>query len=256
MVSLAFTNERLIPGMHDVSLFNQHEDRYNFVAPFVKNKSVVDIACGVGMGSQLLRDAGASRVIGIDKEASAVDYAREEYPDCIFVKCDAQHLLLENSSADVIVSFETIEHLQDPRRFLQECRRVLKAGGLFICSTPNRSVNSWWGSNPYHICEFLPEEFLRLAGSFFVDLEVYGQRRVLYPAFVGKRVVSGVLERIHLKASLARFIGRKPPAISHERKYRLDLRRAVNEIQPYAKSWLVRPSYLLVTARKAEEPNN
>lgn len=251
-MNLDFTNERLIPGMHDVSLFKEHEDRYNFVAPFVKGKSVVDIACGIGMGTQLLRDAGASQVIGVDKDASAVDYAREEYPDCIFVKSDAQHLPLDNSSADVIVSFETIEHLQDPARFLKECKRILKSDGLFICSTPNRSVNSWWESNPYHIREFLPEEIRQLASSFFVDLEVYGQRRVLYPAFVGKRVISGLLEKVHLKTSVARLMARRPPAISLEKRYTLDRRRASNEIQPYAKSWLVKPSYLLVTARNAE----
>lgn len=252
MVNLDFTNERLIPGMHEVSLFKEHEDRYNFVTPFVKGKSVVDIACGIGMGTQLLRDAGATQVIGVDKDASALDYAREEYQDCIFVKSDAQHLPLDNSSADIIVSFETIEHLEDPARFLKECKRVLKSGGLFICSTPNRSVNSWWGSNPYHLREFLPEEFLQLAGSFFVDLEVYGQRRVLYPAFVGRRVISGLLEKVHLKTSVARLMARKPPAISLDKRYTLDRRRASNEIQPYAKSWLVKPSYLLVTARNAE----
>jgi SAM-dependent methyltransferase len=252
LVQLTFTNERLIPGIHDVSLFKEHEDRYNFVTPFVKGKSVVDIACGIGMGTQLLRDAGASQVIGVDKDASAVDYAREEYPDCIFVKSDAQDLPLENSSADIIISFETIEHLSDPARFLKECKRILKRSGFFICSTPNRRVNSWWGSNPYHIREFLPEELLQLAGSFFVDLEVYGQRRVLYPAFVGRRVVSGLLERIHLKAPLARVMARNPPATWNENKYTLDGRRASKEIQPYSKSWLVKPHYFLVTARKAD----
>jgi SAM-dependent methyltransferase len=242
----------MIPGAIPVPLFNEHEDRYNFAATFVKDKSVVDIACGVGIGTQLLRDAGATQVIGIDKDAAAVEYARKVYQECTFISCDAQNLVLENNSADVIVSFETIEHLHNPAGFLQECRRVLEPGGLLICSTPNYGVNRWWRSNPYHIREFLPEEFLRLAGSFFVDLEVYGQGRVLYPAFVGKRVVSDLLEKIHLKEPVTWLLARRPPAISQETRFTLSRVRVAYEIQRYTKNWMIKPNYLVLTARKPE----
>jgi len=250
MSSLPYTGERIIPGAIPVPLFNEHEDRYRFAAAYVKNKSVVDVACGVGIGSQFLLDAGATRVTGIDIDPVALEYARAEYKDCNFVACDAQRLLLADNSADVIVSFETIEHIPDPLGFLRECRRVLKPEGLFICSTPNHAVCRWWGLNPFHNREFFPQEFTDLVASLFGELETYSQRTVFYPKFVVKRVISYVLEKISLKHSLDRFLGRTPPAISPQRRFSLNGRSITREIEPYAKGWLVKPTYLLVIGRK------
>ena len=250
MSVLSYTGERIIPGAIAVPLFNEHEDRYRFAAAYVKGKSVVDVACGVGIGSQVLLDAGALRVTGIDIDHAALEYARAEYKACNFIACDAQRLLLDEESVDVIVSFETIEHIPDPLGFLKECRRVLKPGGTFICSTPNHAVCHWWGMNPFHNREFFPEEFLDIVASFFGGLETYSQRTVFYPVFVAKRLVSNVLEKISLKHSVDQILGRTPPAISSQRRFSLNGRSVTQEIEPYVKGWLVKPTYLLVVGHK------
>jgi ubiquinone/menaquinone biosynthesis C-methylase UbiE len=247
---LEFTGERMVPGKIEVQLFRECEDRYNFAAPLVKNKSVVDVACGVGMGSQLLLDAGATSVIGVDYDSAALEYARGHFEGCTFVACDAQHLLLQDDSADVIVSFETIEHVPDPIKFLKECRRVLKPRGLFICSTPNHAVYRWWGVNPFHNREFLPNEFLETVGSFFAEVEAYGQKTVFYPTFVAKRVIADFLERANLKSTLMLLLGRKPAPISDQKRFTLNRHRLTREIKPYGQNWIDRPTFLLIVCRK------
>ena len=79
---------------------------------------------------------------------------------------------------DVVVSFETIEHLKNYRRFLDECRRVLKKDGLFICSTPNKQIFSPHTevSVPVHVHEFYINEFHSLLKEYFIDIRLYGQR--------------------------------------------------------------------------------
>jgi len=256
VTTLQYTGERIVPGMIPAPLFREHEARYNFALRFVKDKIVVDVASGVGVGTQHLLDAGARRVIGLDVDSPSLQYGHAEYKGCTFVVCDAAHICLADESADVVVSFETIEHLPDPVGFLKECNRVLKPGGLLICSTPNHTIYRWWGLNPFHTREFLPEEFLAILASFFVDLEVYGQRKVFYPGFVAKRILSLFLELVRLKRYVARILARKPAPLTSERRFNANQMPLTREIKPYDKSWFVRPTYILAIGRKATQSDD
>ena len=94
-----------------------------------------------------------------------------------FLCLDAQQLPFLNSSFDVIVSIETIEHLDGYKDFLGECGRVLKSRGTFICSTPNREVESQNEDkplNPYHVKEFYIEELHQLLSQYLENINLYG----------------------------------------------------------------------------------
>lgn len=94
-----------------------------------------------------------------------------------FVVLDATKLPFANDFFEAIVSMETIEHLQQYRDYLSECKRVLKKGGVFICSTPNKGhgIPEIKEFSPYHVHEFYVEEFQELLSQFFTETTLYGQ---------------------------------------------------------------------------------
>ena len=159
-------------------LLREHIIRYVFASQFVRDKVVLDVACGSGYGSSYLMSKGARRVIGGDRAQEAIAQAKQYYKkDGIeFVLLNATRLPYQDASFDVIVSFETIEHIAECEKFLSECRRVLKDGGTFICSTPNvRVLGAEKAVNPHHINEFSSEQLYHLLNGYFSRTKLFGQ---------------------------------------------------------------------------------
>jgi ubiquinone/menaquinone biosynthesis C-methylase UbiE len=181
-----FTGERVIEGITPERIWLDHISRYRFAANYVKNKEVLDIACGSGYGSRILKDNGAIRVIGIDISQNVIDYARNKYNTnkLDFIKGDITNIDFPNNFFDIVVSFETIEHLKNYREALLEIKRVLKENGLLIISSPNRRLTSLDKSinkapdNEYHYVEFLKEEFTSLLSRYFEIIGLFGQRSI------------------------------------------------------------------------------
>ena len=168
--------ERMIPDQRMSAFWlKQHIGRYVFAAQFV-NGTILDIACGNGYGSSYLIHKGAKTVVGGDYSGEAIEYARCHYSKdgLYFLRLDAQQLPFRDNSFDVIVSLETIEHLEKYKDFLQDCRRVLKEDGIFVCSTPN--ANASFGSrDPYHFREFSVDELHEQVARYFAEVKLYGQ---------------------------------------------------------------------------------
>jgi SAM-dependent methyltransferase len=118
-------------------------------------------------------------VLGVDIDEDAVAYARGRYggPNVEFERLDVQELPLPDGSFDVVCSFETIEHLADPGRFLARAARVLKEGGLLLASTPRVERTTSAPENPHHLAEFAPADFEELLRRSFGEVELWGQRR-------------------------------------------------------------------------------
>lgn len=178
-----FTGERVVPNITPYVTYQEHINRYVFASKFIKNKIVLDVASGSGYGTDFLLKNGAKKVIGLDISNEAINYAKNVYKkqDLSFIQGEATNLPFHDEWFDIIVSFETIEHLRDYRRFLTECCRVLKKSGLFICSTPNKRVSSPYTkkpSNPFHVKEFYIDEFYNLLDRYFVENRLYGQENI------------------------------------------------------------------------------
>ncbi|MBU0619689.1 MAG: class I SAM-dependent methyltransferase [Patescibacteria group bacterium] len=148
-------------------IYNEHLVRYEFVKQFVKNKKVLDIACGSGYGSKILAKAGAGKVVAIDVDEEAIKFAKQNYghKNIEYQVGNAEEIGQGSNIFDIISSFETIEHLQNPNKFLSELSRVAKDNGLVIISTPNKDV--FKQKNPFHLKEFSKTEFEEILGKYF-----------------------------------------------------------------------------------------
>lgn len=119
-----------------------HIARYEFVRDHITPGSrVIDFACGVGYGSDIMA-AGSHTVYGYDIDAETIDYAKKFYSSngAVFEVMDASAIQPDSlPDCDVAVSFETIEHIEDPRPFLLALRKAPR----LIASVPNESVMPW-----------------------------------------------------------------------------------------------------------------
>lgn len=169
--------ERIAPGLVPKALEDQHIARYHWASRWCAGARVLDIACGTGYGAEILRNAGARSVISIDRSTAALRFAQTRY--FLIASCaDAHYLPLTAESFDVVVSLETIEHLDDVPKFLLECFRVLKGDGFLLLSTPNAEKGD--GTNPYHVHEMTIHELHAvLQATGFVLTGIWGQQWTL-----------------------------------------------------------------------------
>lgn len=186
MASRAYSGERMVPGTSPTRVEQDHVERYRFASSFVPRKRVIDIACGTGYGSKMLSEAGADHVIGVDVSPEAIEYATAHFasPSIRYIQGGIESFG-DDRMADVVVCFETIEHVSTFREALLNLRRILTDSGTLVISSPNRPVTSPrcrsledTPSNPHHRQEFTPRELHHLLteAGFRVDHHLYGQR--------------------------------------------------------------------------------
>jgi SAM-dependent methyltransferase len=172
---MKFTGERMVPDATGGRTFWEHLYRYRFACPFVKGRRGLDVACGEGYGTAALVAAGAKEVVGVDVSAEACAHARLKY-GVDARQGDALQLPIRDASVDVVVSFETIEHLDSPPRFLDECWRVLADNGTLVISSPNKSIfRRHCPHNEFHPSELEERELRTLLRERFQRLTFYGQ---------------------------------------------------------------------------------
>ena len=180
------SGERLYLGVncaeHDSP--QDHFDRYQFARAYLKpGFTVVDAACGSGYGSEMLASA-CKEVVGVEISDHALAWAKEHYEknNISFVKGDLNKPLpLPSSFADAVVSFETLEHVQNQNTMLSEFARVLKPDGLLVISSPDKEVINGPGKtdsgNQFHIHELSKKEMIDLLEKHFIIDELYGQNK-------------------------------------------------------------------------------
>lgn len=179
---LDLTGERVVPGKTPARIWNDHVGRYEFAKQLVeRSQTVLDIACGTGYGTSILADA-CRLCVGVDIDIDSVSYARERYgrSNVVFIVGDIVTIPLR-WKFDVVVCFETIEHVSDPVKAMCEIKELIDEGGMLIISSPNRYVTSpGRGStdqpcNPFHTKEFSRSELNGLLSTYFSQAQWYGQ---------------------------------------------------------------------------------
>ena len=177
-IALEFTGERYVPEQKG-SVELEHMHRYALAKKLASGKRVLDLACGEGYGSSQLSEVAAS-VTGIDVDSQAIAHAQTRYQkaNLQFISASATSLPVGDQSFDLVVSFETIEHLIHQDEMLAEIRRVMAADGILLISSPNKlnysDANNY--SNPFHVKELYREDFEHLLRKYFNFVALAGQR--------------------------------------------------------------------------------
>jgi SAM-dependent methyltransferase len=200
-VKIPDSGERMIPAFHhEAVVYAEHIVRYLFATRFVRGKRVLDVASGVGYGADLLKSAGAAEVVALDRSAEAVKYGKKHHsksrPD--YVVGDVESLPVRSTQFDVVVSFETIEHVPDYQRFLAEVKRALRQDGLCIVS------------NPFHTKEFTFAEFEQALAGYFRYVETFSQDDWIASAVFFPEEMEGADKPLGGQPGLFKAVGKSP----------------------------------------------
>lgn len=179
---LILTGERTLPGIAAENYwFRRHEAAYRAAVAWLPGGGrLLEAGLGEGYGGALLATAG-HRVVGLDYDAATVAHAARAYPRIRVVRGNVVALPFPDASFDAVVSMQVVEHLWDQPGYVAECARVLRPGGHFVISTPNRLTFSpgydpATGSptNPFHTREFSDAELAELLAPHVSHLTRYG----------------------------------------------------------------------------------
>lgn len=149
--------------------------RYYTISQFVKDKQVLDVGCGAGIGLGYLVRKGAKHVVGGDYSKDNLRIAKQHYTDndkITLIYMDAHNIPFWDNYFDVLSAMQVLQYL-DANKFVTECYRVLKPGGALILSIPNKDRKNGFtpsalGKNYYSA----PELFALLAHNF--DTKLFG----------------------------------------------------------------------------------
>ena len=166
---LEWTGERYLPEIPG-NIRLEHVHRYLLAKELSGGRRVLDIACGEGYGSELLART-AAHVVGVDIVPAVVAHANRRYrrQNLVFVAGSAAAIPIADHSVDLVVSFETLEHLDQHEDMMRDLKRILRPGGLLVMSSPDRRQYSDLPDyhNPFHTRELYRAEFEQLLGSRF-----------------------------------------------------------------------------------------
>jgi SAM-dependent methyltransferase len=185
--------DRSFAGHRDI--YTRSMARYHFVAPHLSG-TVLDVGCGRGYGFEVMPPAAHTHV-GVDLAYDFLREARQRLTATSFVCASGVMLPFSRGTFCAITAFEVLEHVEHDRLFLEELRRVARAGAFIAISTPNILIASGNSAEPlahFHAREYSGDDFRGLLRQFFSSVILFGQ----YDA-VRKTHFSRLVDRIPLR---------------------------------------------------------
>jgi SAM-dependent methyltransferase len=172
MTEVLFTGERLSPGskLFGVDLA-RHRAAYIHATLTAHGDTLLDLGCGTGYGTAELAGALTPkiRVFGLDRVRPA---STSRHDNARYLRADLNGIPLADASFDTITSFQVVEHLEDPTRYLEAIARLLRADGRAYITTPNILTSD--KVNPWHVHEYEARELEATLRRHFAEVEMLG----------------------------------------------------------------------------------
>ncbi|MCA9814406.1 MAG: class I SAM-dependent methyltransferase [Cyanobacteria bacterium HKST-UBA01] len=141
-----FWNKEIFPRSEKVRREKIFKPRVELIRDLCKKHSIkTDLLVEIGSGfgtflEELLKTQLFKRAVAVEPTPSLANSCREKNLQVVekFVENTKKDDFLERENAiDVIVNFEVIEHLYDPRAFLEQCSNLMDCGSLLVLTCPN-----------------------------------------------------------------------------------------------------------------------
>jgi SAM-dependent methyltransferase len=136
-----------------------------------RKSRVIDIACGSGFGTKILSELGET--VGVDIDPESIEYAKTHYRngkiDFMTGNADDTDFLNSLGRFDAIISSGTIEHIDDPIRFLGWIKKTLNPGGGCVVCFPSTITMDW--AIPHHKRDISPRDAIKLFDTCGFDVK-------------------------------------------------------------------------------------
>jgi SAM-dependent methyltransferase len=108
----------------------------------IQASKIVDLGCGWGQTTLELAERSFGSILGIDRSATAISFARQQLPEKLqshvdFIQADSTSLPLEDRSVDLVFTQCSMLWMTPVANVLSECHRVLKPGGRLVAIEPD-----------------------------------------------------------------------------------------------------------------------
>lgn len=207
--------------------WQRHVAAYKLCADLLPQEGrVLDLGCGVGHSFHLLAPRES---VGLDADPRVLEGQQRET-----VAADMRALPFEDATFPAVLSVQSIEHVPDPGRVLEQVRRVMRPGATAVFVTPNRLTFARPDEiiDPYHYVEYDPEQLRGLMAAWFREvriLGIFGSSRQLEFVRCERRRLDRLLRLDPL--GLRRWV----PRAARQRLYDTSLRLARRRVDPMAR---------------------
>ena len=118
---------------------------YKFAGQYAEKlrpKIILDVGCGPGIKLVTYLGTSAEKVVGFDQH-SGISKAKSRYPDHTWIEGNLENQedweILSELQPDVVMSMDVIEHLSNPRKFLENIKHIMTKDTILFLSTPDRA---------------------------------------------------------------------------------------------------------------------